>query len=75
MPDPAAEGNPHTTLGLQKSRKEDYIQGATFDENGKFIGRTDATDHGRSDHVKPHYHPATAPNGARSDSIPISKYF
>ena len=65
LPDSNAEG-PHTTLGIQQGRKGSYTQGATFDENGKFKGRTDVTNHGRSDHPTPHFHPATGPNSAKS---------
>ena len=72
LPDPAADGTPHTTLGKKDGRYEPYTQGATFDETGEFRGRTDVTDHGRSDHPKPHYHPATGPNSANSDPEPIT---
>jgi hypothetical protein len=72
LPDPAAEGSPHTTLGTRKSDSGSYTQGATFDEREEFKGRTDVTDHGRKDHLSPHYHPATGPNSAHSppESIP-----
>lgn len=60
-PDPEAEG-PHTTIGTRQSEQGDYTQGATFDGEGNFIGRTDVTDHGRPwDHENPHFHPATRP--------------
>jgi RHS repeat-associated protein len=75
-PDPAAEG-PHTTLGTRDSPTTGpYVQGATFDEHGKFQGRTDLTDHGRRDHPNPHYHPATGPDSAKSppEIIPWLEY-
>lgn len=55
---------PHTVLGKRKGRKGEYTQGATFDKDGNFLGRTDVTDHGRpSQHPdNPHFHPATGPN-------------
>jgi RHS repeat-associated protein len=62
-PSPSSEGAAHTTLGTRTgSDGEQYSQGATFDRNGKFAGRTDVTDHGRSDHSNPHFHPAAGPN-------------
>ena len=66
VPDPAAEGVEHTTLGTMEGRLETYIQGATFDNKGEFKRRTDVTDHGRKDHPKPHYHDATSPNSAKT---------
>ena len=66
LPDPAAEGAIHTTLGVKKGRFGSYLQGATFDENGKFEGRTDVTNHDRGDHPNPHFHPQTGPNSANS---------
>ena len=62
LPHPNAEG-PHTTLGTRSGRNGEYTQGATFDHNGNFKGRTDVTNHGRGDHTNPHWHPATSPNG------------
>lgn len=73
LPDPNAIG-PHTTLGEKTGRKNTYLQGATFDENGKFEGRTDVTDHGRGDHQNPHYHPAKSPNGTVPNAHPIPEY-
>jgi hypothetical protein len=70
LPDPAAAGYPHTTLGIRQGSRGPYGQGATF-ENGKFQGRTDLTDHGRGDHPNPHFHPATGPNSAGSPAQPI----
>jgi uncharacterized protein RhaS with RHS repeats len=63
LPDADADGS-HTTLGVrQGSNGETYTQGATFDQDGNFTGRTDVTDHGRpSNHSSPHVHPATGPN-------------
>ena len=61
LSDPEATG-PHTTLGVRKGRSESYTQGATFDENGNFVGRTDVTNHGRSDHKNPHFHESDGPN-------------
>lgn len=67
LPDPAAEGTPHTTLGTKTSQRSGpYKQGATFDADGKFKGRTDLTNHNRRDHPNPHYHPATTPNSAKT---------
>jgi RHS repeat-associated protein len=62
-PHPDAEG-PHSTLGTREgSDGGTYTQGATFDGNGKFEGRTDVTDHGRpQNHTNPHFHPAKGPN-------------
>jgi hypothetical protein len=60
-PDPAAQGA-HTTLGERTGSQGAYGQGATFDSNGRFQGRTDVTNHGRADHPSPHFHPATGPN-------------
>jgi RHS repeat-associated protein len=66
LPDPEATG-PHTTLGTRPGRQGEYTQGATFDEDGNFEGRTDVTDHGRpSNHESPHFHPATGPNSVGS---------
>jgi hypothetical protein len=64
LPDPEATG-PHTVIGQRvrpSGPEPPYTQGATFDENGEFAGRTDMTDHGRFDHPDPHFHPATSPN-------------
>ena len=61
IPLPNAVG-PHTTLGTRTGRSGPYTQGATFDANGRFVGRTDVTNHNRGDHSNPHYHPATGPN-------------
>lgn len=71
LPDSAAEGAEHTTLGIQRGRRGSYTQGVTFDSNNKFTGRTDVTDHGRTDHSNPHFHPATGPNSAKSPAQPI----
>lgn len=61
LPDPKAEG-PHTTLGSRAQPSgSTYTQGATFDADGKFVGRTDVSAHG-GDHDNPHFHPATSPN-------------
>jgi hypothetical protein len=54
LPDPLAEGSPHTTLGTRQGKYEDYTQGATFNGQGKFEGRTDVTNHGRGDHPPVH---------------------
>ena len=60
-----------TTLGTRTGKDgEPYTQGATFDENGEFKGRTDVTDHGRNDHTDPHFHPATGP-GSVGPAQPI----
>jgi len=64
LPDPNATG-PHTTLGTRvrpQGPEPPYTQGATFDRNGNFLGRTDVTNHARPDHVSPHFHPATSPS-------------
>jgi hypothetical protein len=62
LPDPAAIG-PHTRLGVATSRKVGLNrQGATFDGNGRFLGRTDVTSHGRG-FPNPHFHPAASQNG------------
>lgn len=54
-PDPQAEG-PHTTLGTREGTDgRPYTQGAIFDGNGNFTGRTDVSDHGSPWlHVNPH---------------------
>src|SRR5262249_6119136 len=75
LPDPAAEGSPHTTLGTRKGKHGPYTQGATFDEKGEFKGRTDVTDHGRKDHPNPHYHSATGSNSANTDPQAIPEYY
>ena len=75
LPDPAAEGNPHTTLGIREGSSGPYMQGATFESSGKFKGRTDVTTHGRGDHPNPHFHPATSSNGANGGFQPISEFF
>ena len=73
LPDPDATGA-HSTRGTRVgSDGEPYTQGATFDEDGNFVGRTDVTDHGRADHPNPHFHPATGPNSAKSTAQPISR--
>jgi hypothetical protein len=52
LPDPAAIG-PHTRLGVATSRKVGLNrQGATFDGNGRFLGRTDVTSHGRDFQIR-----------------------
>jgi len=72
LPDPTAEGA-HTTLGTRVSSEtgQPYRQGATFDAQGQFRGRTDVTNHGRADHPNPHFHPATGPGGVRPGAHPI----
>ena len=61
---------------MKEGRYEEYKQGATFDADGKFRGRTDVTDHGRpKEHTKPHYHPSTSPNGADSPAQRIPNFF
>ncbi len=71
LPDRSAQGSAHTFFGQKEGSAGPYRQGATFDENGDFKGRTDVTDHGRHDHHNPHYHPATGRNSAKSQGIPI----
>lgn len=75
LPDPKATGS-HTTLGEREGRNGgNYTQGATFDENGKFKGRTDVTDHGRPhDHENPHWHPAIGPDQTVSGSHPLPDF-
>jgi len=68
LPLPDAVG-PHTTLGTRSGRSGTYTQGATFDANGRFLGRTDVTNHGRRDHVSPHFHPALGPNSVDNPQI------
>ena len=73
LPDPRATGKPHTTLGRRVGKDgKSYTQGAMFDSKGKFIGRTDVTNHGRFDHLNPHFHPAKGPASVFSGSFPIS---
>ncbi len=71
MPDPAAEGSSHTTLGQRQSNHGPYTQGATFNGKGEFKGLTDATDHNTRDHPNPHYHPASSPNGTNPGPHPF----
>jgi RHS repeat-associated protein len=72
LPDPAAEGTDHTTLGKRKGSSGNlYTQGATFDKDGEFKGRTDVTNHERMDHPKPHFHPAIGPNSVDSGPFPL----
>ncbi|MGK5595744.1 MAG: hypothetical protein ACSNEK_10370, partial [Parachlamydiaceae bacterium] len=66
LPDPAAEGSPHTTFAKKEGDYEMYIKGATFDEKGRLVGVTDCTTHGRRDHPNPHFHPATSQSGIKS---------
>jgi len=75
LPDPAAEGSAHTTLGTREGRRGAYTQGATFDDEGNFTGRTDVTDHGRNDHFKPHWHPANSPNSVKRGPHPIPEVY
>jgi hypothetical protein len=49
---------------------EPYRQGATFDGNGNFRGRTDVTDHGRTDHASPH-HRATGAGSHIRATVPV----
>jgi len=72
LPEPDAVG-PHTTLGTRIGNDGvPYTQGATFDADGNFLGRTDVTDHGRPwDHGNPHFHPATSPSSVDSGSHAI----
>lgn len=51
MPDPEAEGNPHTKDG----RRGRYDQTREFDSNGKPFRDIDFTDHGHG-HPNPHQH-------------------
>ncbi|WP_225613924.1 RHS repeat-associated core domain-containing protein [Delftia sp. DLF01] len=55
MPDPEAEGNPHTQLGQKDGRRGRYDQAREFDSNGKPVRDIDFTDHGRG-HPNPHQH-------------------
>lgn len=66
LPDPAAQGRPHTVLGEITSSKtgEVYRQSATFPEgtwpkaNGQDVPLSEVhwTNHGRGDHLNPHQH-------------------
>ena len=75
LADPAAEGTFHTTLGNRNGGHGPYTQGATLDDKGEFRGRTDVTNHGRTDHPSPHYHPATSPNGVAPGPHPLPNFF
>lgn len=67
LSDPDASGG-HTTLGERKGHDGvTYTQGATFDENGEFQGRTDVHDHSRGDHPNPHFHEATGTNSVSKE--------
>ena len=66
LPDPAAGGAPHTTLGGRMGSDGTYYrQSATFpgqswpQANGNDVpwSRVDWHDHGRTDHPNPHQHP------------------
>ena len=66
LPDPAAQGRPHTVIGSKVSSKtgEIYRQTATFPEgtwptaNGQNVPWSEVhwTNHGRGDHLNPHQH-------------------
>jgi membrane protein involved in colicin uptake len=57
MPDPAADGAPHTQLALKKGRAGTYRQAREWDENGQLVKDIDFTDHGRPEnHTNPHQH-------------------
>ena len=66
LPDPAAQGRPHTVLGGTTSSKtgEVYRQSATFPKgtwpkaNGQDVPLSEVhwTNHGRGDHLNPHQH-------------------
>jgi hypothetical protein len=78
LPDPDAEG-PHSTLGYRTGRRgEVYRQGATFDADGNFQGRTDVTSHPghAGNHPNPHFHSATSPNSVSkvAEPVPWLKY-
>ncbi|NLR75753.1 RHS repeat protein [Leeia aquatica] len=70
LPLPDATGA-HSTIGPRiGSDGKPYTQGATFDSNGKFLGRTDVTDHQsphRPGHTNPHHHPASPTNPGHID--------
>jgi len=74
LPHPEAQGA-HTVVGTRVGTDGvPYTQGATFDADGKFVGRTDVTDHGRGDHADPHFHPAESPNSVKpGPGQPIQK--
>ncbi len=73
--DPNAQG-PHTVIGTRTNPKESpapYRQGVSYGPEGKPIGRTDVSNHGRpGDHSPVHFHPW---NGRKftNPSIPIQK--
>ncbi len=69
LPDPTAVGS-HSTIDIKEGRAGPYVQGATYDDSGKFTRRTNVTDHGRRDHVKPHYHNAVSLYGTEKKSYP-----
>jgi RHS repeat-associated protein len=60
IPDPEAEGSPHSQLGTRDSTTqpgETYPQAREFDENGQPVRDIDFTDHGRPEtHPNPHQH-------------------
>jgi Pretoxin HINT domain len=73
LPDPKATGA-HTRLGTRirpTGPEPPYTQGATFDRNGNFVGRTDCTTHARPNHPAPHFHPATSPNSVAPGPHPL----
>lgn len=72
-PDPGAQGA-HSRLYKETGRKVgDYTQGYVYDDDGKFLGRVDNTDHGRPDtHPSgPHWHPWRGPNGGWGGPEPL----
>jgi RHS repeat-associated protein len=59
VPDPEAQGAPHTQLGTRVGRNGKYPQAREFDKHGNPVRDIDFTDHGRPDipgHVNPHEH-------------------
>ncbi len=60
VPDPGMKSVEHSVIGMKTEPKlspAPYRQAMTYDAQGNPVGRTDASTHGRGDHVNPHFHP------------------
>lgn len=58
VPDPDAEGRPHTIIGTRESKRGrgKYRQAREFDQNGKPVRDIDWSNHGQRDIENPHQH-------------------
>jgi RHS repeat-associated protein len=75
IPDPEANGAPHTQLGTRTSKSQKgnprYRQGMEFDKNGKPVRRVDHTNHGRKNHPNPHMHDVDPSTGKIGPALPL----